>query len=180
MNYKRLEQTKFLTLPELGQLATDLRYELEDLNMEHRPDLAVWYLRNRAYAPFNAIREAMEYSQTPNAVRAYEALVDGRYEPLSLDSDYAYVFDKFNSVADNHYGMKANPFLDRQTVDVLDALLWWQSKECGIQDSNKNGPSYAQTPKSEPFIVSAFDVIKLAEAGKYDEIISNYSIKNNL
>lgn len=180
MNYNQLTKVKFLTLGELGQLACDLRYELEDMNMEHRPDLAVWFLRNKAYASFNAIREALEYSKTPNVVRAYETLIDANTEPLSLDSDYSYVLERFNSLTHEHYGLRGNRFLDRQDVDVRDALLWWASLATGISDSNKNGPSYTPTPKRAPSVVSAFEVITLALEGKHDEILSNYSITSNL
>lgn len=180
MNLNRLQHINYLSLADLGSLATDLRYELEDMNMEHRSDLAIWYMRNKAYAPFNAIALAIEYSKPSNVVRAYNELLDGAGQPMSLDSDYSYVFDKFETLVVNHYGMCSNVYLDRQDADVADCLLWHASKACGMVDSRNNGPTYAIAPKEQPPVSCALEVIKLAHEGRTSEIYSNFHITSTL
>lgn len=179
MTFRQFNSIKYVDLHELCMLADELVAELDDLNMAHRRDVVVWFLRNRCYAPFSAIKEALGYSTVSNTVRAYRELVSSALAPVSLDGEYAPLLQHMTLLADGFYDLENNPYLDRLGHDWEGAVLYLSSKSLGITDSRKNAPSYTPTPTEAPSVVLTAEVVSLIEAGDYQTVLSNYHIQSN-
>lgn len=179
MTFRQFNSIKYVDLHELCMLADELVIELDDLNMAHRKDVVVWFLRNRCYAPFSAIKEALGYSTVSNTVRAYRELVSSAMAPVSLDGEYAPLVKHMALLADGYYDLENNPYLDRLGPDTEPALLYLASESLGVADSRKNAPSYTPTPTEPPHFVLAAEVVSLIEAGDYETVLSNYHIQSN-
>lgn len=180
MTQEQFKDVKFLNLNQLTLLADDLIGELEDRNMSHATYLVVWFLRNKCYAPFNAIAKATGYSQTSNCTRAYDELLNGQPTPYSLAGEHYDILCIFKQVADRWYGMSANKYLDRVEMEYEEAFLWLASQECDIVDSRKNAPSYTPTPKQAPEMVLLVDIIDLLKEGDYETVMQNYIITKTI
>lgn len=179
----KLNNARFLSFDEAGQLTADLLAEAEYYGMPGhagRKDFVAWFLRNYCYLPFSAIKELLGYHQSSDASRAVSDLRDYVGYSLSLCGEFNDMIACFKSVADNYYDLSGNTYLDINVNSTLEeALLYMASEECGFSDSRKNAPHYTPTPKDAPTLVLLMEILTEVETGAcWSAFINDYEIKS--
>ena len=179
----KLNNARFLSFAEAGQLTADLLAEAEYYGMPGhagRKDFVAWFLRNYCYLPFSAIKELLDYHQSSDASRAVSDLRDYVGYSLSLCGEFNDMIACFKSVADNYYDLSGNTYLDVNVNSTLEeALLYMASEECGFSDSRKNAPHYTPTPKDAPTLVLLMEILTEVETGAcWSAFINDYEIKS--
>lgn len=189
-----IQDSKFLTVSEVYELAADLMNEFDSSGkyMERWSDAphysqVAWFLREYCYAPMKLIHGALYIKETTRvgaaasqAVRNYENSCGER--PCSLDSEGYQRLQVMKQIASQYYGVNNLP-MDRLNDDISESLLYVASLNFGgFNDVKKSQGgtlvNYVQTPQSAPALVSLIEAhVRLNLGEDALDVVSSYEIK---
>jgi len=184
-----LDDSVFLSHAGLEQLVADLYLEFDPtLSYEDNRSamnefgLIAWFIRNKTYAPMALIQSVMSIGGGAKQGYGAAAVVSNFEEsclerPCSLCASCYDQLKIMNSLADNFYSLKNNPFLDRMDDEAEDVALYLASMSFGVSDSRRRQGGGKQFFKPTPTKPSAVAINELLV--RYDNGVSREALRED-